>query len=492
MAAEKRSSQHRELLARARQRVREGRQDLAEPDLQQIVRADRRNVDALHMLGAIAISRGEATSAAQFVRRALRIRPDEPVLLSQLGTIRQMQGAPADARRMYRKALRHNPNHVDAIIGLTMLEARKRDLERALETITPHAHEQGADPSIVTVAADMLTRLREPGRAIELLHPHLDRDHAPLVRRGLYLALARAHDQRASYDEAITAVEAGNAPLGDAFDPASFERLHEEIVRTFSPSTMKRLGGAGNESRRPVFIVGLPRSGSTLIERILDAHPDIHAGGELPIMPRLISSIPDRLGESPYPACVDEWGESELCTCAADYIDALKRVHARASRVTDKMLTNYLNVGLITLLMPNAAIIHVRRDLRDVAISCLFTLRLQSQPWAVSLESIATAARAYRAVMEHWKALPEVKLHEVHYESLLEQPEAITRAMLDAIDVPWDERCLSYYKSDRLIMTHSYDQASRPMYSSSVGRWSGYANYLEPHREAFQGDESAA
>ena len=228
-----------------------------------------------------------------------------------------------------------------------------------------------------------------------------------------------------------------------------------------------------------MFIVGLPRSGTTLIEQVLASHPQIHGAGELRLARQSFESIPKVIGRAELPLdCIPHLDTTALRRLAQQHLDALGAHDlGRSARVVDKMPDNYLYLGLLAVLFPNATFIHCRRDLRDVAVSCWMT-DFRSIRWSNHPDHIGSRFRQYLRLMEHWRADLPVRMHEVDYEETVADLEGVARRLVAACRLPWDPACLEFHTTRRPVRTASITQVRQPLYKQSVARWKNYEHSL--------------
>ncbi len=236
--------------------------------------------------------------------------------------------------------------------------------------------------------------------------------------------------------------------------------------------------GWGSETERPVFVVGMPRSGTTLVEQILASHPRVFGAGELRLARNTFAALPE-VARHPGPPheCLDRLDKEAFDFLARQHLGWLADRNATADRVVDKMPENTLYLGLLAALFPRARFIYCRRDLRDAAVSCWLTNFGQVR-WACDQQHIASRANEHVRVMEHWRQVLPVPVLEVEYESVIADLEGSSRKLIDWCGLEWDGGCLDFHKTRRPVQTASAAQVRRPIYSSSVGRWKNYEPYL--------------
>jgi hypothetical protein len=246
----------------------------------------------------------------------------------------------------------------------------------------------------------------------------------------------------------------------------------------------------GDASQIPIFVLGMPRSGTTLIEQIIASHPMVHGGGELQALNEIVlggREVTDNV--IPFPESVPALDPSAVQQIGARYVDVLRRLAVKAGRnaerVTDKMPSNYYFVGLIHLALPNAKIVHAVRDPVDTCISCFSKLFSAEQNHTYDLGELGRYYRRYQRLMEHWRhVLPPGRMLEVRYEEVVADLEGQVRRIISHCGLPWDDRCLSFHKTERPVRTASATQVRQPIYKSAVGRWRVYEEQLGPLLDA--------
>jgi hypothetical protein len=308
-------------------------------------------------------------------------------------------------------------------------------------------------------------------------------------RWALHFGVGKRFDDLAAYDDAFAHYRAANELKGGAaaFDPADWEQDISRIMATFSRRFFSERPGLGNDSQRPIFVVGMPRSGTSLVEQFLASHPEIAGAGELNDFFLIAGNLSAILGtDIPYPASAELIDEEAAHRLARGYLDHLRELAPDAKRVADKLPGNFLRLGLIALLFPRARVIHCRRDPVDVCLSCYFQNFDERHFYSHDLANLGRYYRQYERLMAHWRATLTLPMLEVSYEALTADPEGVAREMIGFCDLEWDDRCLTYHERDHPIMTASVWQARQPVYRTSVQRWKRYEKHLGPLLQALE------
>lgn len=428
--------------------------------------------------GALLESRRPEQATDAF-RAAISLNPNHVPAYVGLATAFRALSSPDDAEAACSKALSIDPDRPDALLVLGELRADRGDFKGAREcferalAVDPRfvpAHSSIADLQRMT-SAD--APWMEKAEAM-LQHP------LPLDQQiQLRFALGKYFDDTGDYERAFSHFRHGNEltkRFGGKYDPQDFGALIDRIVQDVDATFMQSVRGSASHSERPVFIIGMPRSGTSLTEQILASHPDAFGAGEVRFWDRAFSDVDELLRGGRHPdACVGKLAD-----------EYLKRVTARAGdalRVTDKMPANFLYAGLIHAVFPHARLIHMQRHPLDTCLSVYFQNFFNVSPYANDLGDLAHYYGQYLRIMEHWRAvLPAGALLEVPYEGLVAQPEAWTRRMLEFIGLPWDPKCLEFQRTDRVVITASRWQVRQQIHTSATGRWRNYEKYLSPLR----------
>jgi tetratricopeptide (TPR) repeat protein len=296
-------------------------------------------------------------------------------------------------------------------------------------------------------------------------------------RLAAHFALGKAYLDVGDAPRAFRHLDTGNRQkrLTFAYDPAAALRWLQRIAETFTPALIERFAAAGAPSELPVFIVGMPRSGSTLVEQILASHPQVYGAGELSTLRLIVES------SGAFPDFMQPVSREDLARMGRTYLERVTALAQGKQRVVDKMPGNFFYAGLISLILPGARIIHCRRDAVDTCLSCYTKLFAGEQQFAYDQTELGTFYRAYEKLMAHWRAvLPPAQFIEVDYEAVVDDLEGEARRLIGFLNLPWDEACLKFHENRRVVRTASVNQVRQPVYTTSKGRWRRYADHLGP------------
>ncbi len=396
---------------------------------------------------------GKRDEALACYHRAVGLKPDFAAVHYNLGAHYHEIGDFENAQRSWRDALRHDARHAKSLAGLaTLLRARLPDHE--LATI-----EHLASSAELTAGE----------------------------RAALHFGIASVRDAQADYAAAAQHyVHANSLSLADhrshghAEDPEAHDRLVTAVIETFSSAHFERVRGFGVDSERPVFIFGLPRTGTTLTEQILAGHTKVFGAGELQLAGKMFASLPQVTMTPQAPLeCVAALDRQTSGALARRYLERLDAINACALRIVDKMPDNYLHLGFLMTLFPKAKFIHCRRDLRDVAVSCWMT-DFREIYWSNDVNHIAARFRAYERLMEHWRRVLPAPILDVDYEATVADLEGSARRLIDWCGLDWEPPCASFHTRRGPVRTASAAQVRQPIYQHAVGRWKLYEEFLAP------------
>ncbi len=474
-------------------------------------------------LGKVLHALDDVDEALYCYRKVTELEPDSAQAYSSMGRILENRGEIDAAMAQYKKALQITPGLVEANIGLAYVFIHLGEFGEAQALADRALQTDKNNEDAIAIAANVANRMGDPGKAFRLLRPVIEsgsnhvnaaitfsnisrslgkEDEAISMiehvlasqqaisssnRCSLHFELGRLYDYKSAYEKAFMHYQQGNMLKRADFDTEQHRLRTDALIANYSSGFMASAPRASLRTSRPVFVVGMIRSGTTLIEQILASHPAVHGAGELPDIIRMTSSLHSELeSDLHYPQCLALLSRETVDTLAGSYIDRLQQLAPGADRVIDKMPGNFMHLGLIEMLFPDAVVIHCIRDPLDTCLSAYFQDFSQSHAYSYDLRDLGAVYGQYLRVMEHWRKVLTIPMLEVQYEDLIADQMTISRRLVEFCGLEWDERCLRFHEAGHAIATASYDQVRRSLYKGSAGRWKNYAHYLDPLRMALE------
>jgi tetratricopeptide (TPR) repeat protein len=385
--------------------------------------------------------------------RAAFLKPDEAALRVSAGHLQKTLGRRPESEASYKAALQTDPGRTEAWWSLA-------DLKNYVFSDAEIAEMQ---------------RLLASGK-----QPRSNEAH-------LQFALGKAFEQRAAYAQAFAHYAAGNAlrRLDEPFDIEVFERRCARIRAFFDAGFFAAHRGSGHPSSAPIFIVGLPRSGSTLLEQILASHSQVEGTMELPNILNMVAQFDDLVsGRDGYPDTVGQASSAQLAALGRRYLEETAPLRAGRAHFTDKLPNNFSHIGLITAILPGAVVIDARRHPMDACFSAFKQHFAEGQTFSYDLTDLGRYYRCYLSLMDHWDAVLPGRVLHVQYEEVVRDPEANIRRLLAHCGLTFEPACLNFHATRRAVRTASAEQVRQPLYSSGVGHWRHFARELEPLRRA--------
>jgi len=413
------------------------------------------NYDAINLMGRVAFERGDLEAALLLHRRALVLKPDLSDAYNNMGNVLKELGHLREAHDAFLEAVRLDPNVTGVYVNLAD--------SKQFEPRDPHL----ATMEGLAAKADGLSKTD---------------------RMQLDFALGKAYADLKDHARAFKHLLAGNAAkrTAIAYDEDAAFALFDRIAATFTHELINGKAGSGHPSPMPIFIIGMPRSGTTLVEQIIASHPAVTGAGELQTFNEVVLTVCGPNGHArPYPDFVPALDARALQRIGAAYVEDVSKLAPGRERVTDKMPSNYYFAGLIRLALPNAKIIHIVRDPVDTCVSCFSKLFSAGQNHTYELGELGRYYKRYERLMAHWhRILPAGSIFDVRYEDVVADLETQARRIIAQCGLSWHPDCLLFHETDRPVRTASATQVRQPIYNSAVGRWRAYERHLGPLLDA--------
>ncbi|MGF1549282.1 MAG: tetratricopeptide repeat protein [Sphingomonadaceae bacterium] len=443
----------------------------------------------LTITARVQLRRGNYPAAEQAAKRALKEAPQNAEAMVVLGQLYHETDRYDEAIEILEKALDAAPNSTEAhnFYGVALKSVGRLDegKEQILKALELNKQNYGAYANL----NDLVDFKEEPG-LVEDMKAIFDKfenlDDPRLM--ALHFGYAKALDDLGEHPKALEHYKLGakakRAQL--EYNEKETKKFFADIKKTFSAEVFKNRPFEGLSSDRLVFIIGMPRSGSTLTEQILSAHPEIFGAGEVKYLARAIAQMRDRFPSlARYPDVFSEMEDFHYRMIGNSYLKQIEPGAGDAKRITDKLLTNYFFAGLINLVFPNAKIVHTRRNPVDTCLSSFTKLFKDDMPHSYDFGELGRYYLEYQALMDHWhKVLPKGALIDVQYEEMVADVEGNAKKLIDFIGLAWDPACVEFHRSSRPVKTASVAQVRKPVYKSSVERWRKYGDGMQPLLDA--------
>lgn len=420
----------------------------AEQIYQLILAEDPQQPDAVHLLGLIRMEQERDEEAVELMERALELFPAAPHFHHNIAGLYRRLGRLTEAEARFRRAIELKPDYGEAYQGLAEM-----------------VRFESADPLFDSVGAQ-LKRAELPDA----------------MRSYFHFAAGKMFDDTGHYPTAFTHYQAGNQLARRQFDSVAHRSRVKDIIYTSSATLAARVADFGLPTQVPVFIVGMPRSGTTLVEQILASHSQVFGAGELNEM-KQAAALTSRMSafKQPFPNSLPGLSRDHYQQLAASYLQRVQMLAETpgVARIIDKHPLNFQFIGLIFSLFPQARIIHTVRNPLDTCLSCFFQNFTKGQDYSFDLPTLGHFYNDYRRLMEHWESVYPGRIHTLAYEDVLDDQETRTRELLDYLGLEFEQGCIDFHETDRKVSTASFLQVRKPLYRSSQARWKRYQKELE-------------
>lgn len=444
-------------------------------------------------LGYAYLRQGLLEESIKHTQAVLDVQKDSPMLYCQLATALRHQGNFDEAMVNFEKALALDKDNAEAIAGQAQILESQGESEKALALIE-QAIARGAEVVPLAVAYDRSARRLGKIDGLQSVMSYIEKllknEHiSPIERITLLFRQGGLYELQENYDAAFQCFKEANEQHPQIYDVGTGKDLLEQTKTVFTHDRLRQDSNkADNSSELPVFIVGMPRSGTSLVEQILASHPQVYGAGELFDIERIANTLHKTTTgtEETYPLCINDIIVEQLNNLANAHLKQLQKIanDDTITRVTDKLPGNYMRLGLISLLFPKARIIHCIRHPLDTCLSCFVSQLPTAHVYSNSLSGLADHYIQYQQYMDYWRTVLDLPLYEVVYEELIENQETISRKLIEFMGLEWDDTCLRFHESKRVVHTLSTDQVRKPIYRSAIHRYKNYESHLQPLIEA--------
>lgn len=461
-----------------------GNYDAAEDCYRQSLQLDRKNFITINNIANIYLTKCQYEIAEKYYKEAIKLNKNYFDAHYNLGATYQSRGDHKSALKYYRLAQRIQPDNYSPRVAIANSYEKQGEYDKALSQLEPLIKKNIISPDIADVYSKVCIKNKNYDDAEEVIKKCLSGNISPIHEQALRFNLGDIYDKKELYDEAFEQYRLANNMRPYKYSKEACEKAFQAIIDTFR-ETGKETSTSENKSNQPLFILGMPRSGTTLVEQILTSHSNVSGAGELPLIGEIAESkLSNNTQLQPYPINVKSISREVLNACADYYLKQTQKLAGNSIHITDKMPHNFLYIGIIRMLFPNAKIIHCLRNPLDVCLSIYFHNFNQNHPYSDKLENLGHYYNQYRRLMEFWDSIYPGLTLDMQYEDLLSDPKSHIENMLSHVNLDWEDNCLEFHKNKRVVSTPSYAQVTQPIYTSSLARWKHYANHIENLKNA--------
>ena len=427
--------------------------------------------------------------ALDAVQRVIQLQPDLPFGFMIRGSILGKMHDHEGAINSYGDALKIEPDHMGSNMGLGNVLKTVGRYEESVAAYKKCVEIQPIFAEAYWSLANLKTYTFDESE-IKAMEEHVKNDQMPINNKAFFhIALANAKEKQKDYEEAWVNFERGNdlRRQEEVYDSVQTQVTHDQLIEVFNEELIESIKDKGCPSKAPILIVGLPRSGSTLIEQILASHSLVEGTKELPdlslLARKLTKSRPQGIK---YPDAVKDMSDDELVEYGEDYLTTTKRYRTDKPHFIDKMPNNFANIGFLKMILPNAKVINAQRNPLDSCISSYKQLFYKGQSWSYDLFEIAEYYLEYQRMMDHWHKLFPGEILDLKYENLINNQEDETESLLKYCGLEWEEQCLKFYETERSINTASSEQVRQPIYKGAMNAWKNYESHIGPLIETLE------
>ena len=486
----------------------------SEKSLDVIFKKQPKSVDVLYRMGKIKLKRNNTELASRYFEQVLEIEPKDKFANYELGCIYQLKGGmersiqlfkkvisidptyfsaylklgslliPFDmckeAIGVFNKALKLKPDSIDAIAGIVSALYRTGNYQEAYNKLQPFIEKNILHTGLAMVYVKMCEKFEQCDEAIVYMNKVLKASETPESNKaGMHYVIADLYDKKKQFDYAFEHYKSANDLRLDEYSDINHKAFIDSIISTFTQSKISSMSRSTVATSKPVFIVGMPRSGTSLTEQILSCHDHVFGAGELRVIgDEIIDLGKKNVANKSYPNFMTDISNEDINSASKNYMSQIENISSGERYVIDKMPHNFLYLGVISLMFSDARIIHCKRNPRDVCLSIFFQNFHNSHQYATRLENIIKHYKDYNRLMEHWRLVLDIPIMCVQYEDLVGDQEGVTRRMLDFLGLEWDEKCLNFHKARRSVATSSHAQVTQKMYMGSMERWKNYKSHI--------------
>ena len=486
----------------------------AENAFKKILIEDENNIDALRFMGILAFKSGNHDIAEAMFTRALNVDPTytlvwanlaqvfsvtgqldkakksfknilnmEPkngLIWAEYGTVLTKLARYSEGKNAYLKALEFKPNSPRVYLSLGHVYKTMGDIDSSIDSYKSTIKQNNLSGEAYWSLANLKT-YSFTNDEIKNMEASLDTEISDIERCQMHFALGKAYEVKKDYNNSFINYSKGNGVKKGLIKYSSKETSDKtkKVLDFFNEENINSLSNSSTQDRDPIFVLGMPRSGSTLVDQIISSHSMVDGTQELPNIIKIAAELNNDSNDN-YPEVLSNLKNSELSALGLDYIKETKWARDSAPFFIDKMPNNFIHIGLIKTILPNAKIIDTRRDAMDTCFSCFKQFFARGQLFTYSLEDLGNYYVDYIKAMNHWHKVYGEDIYTVHYDNVINNTESTIRELIEYCELPFEDNCLEFYKSSRPVKTPSAEQVRQPIYKSGLNYWKNYADFLSP------------
>ena len=486
----------------------------AENAFKKILVEDENNIDALRFMGILAFKSGNHDIAEAMFTRALQVDPTytlvwanlaqvfsvtgqldkakksfknilnmEPkngLIWAEYGTVLTKLARYSDGKDAYLKALEFKPNSPRVYLSLGHVYKTMGEIDNSINSYKSTIKQNNLSGEAYWSLANLKT-YSFTNDEIKNMEATLDTEISDIERCQMHFALGKAYEVKKDYNNSFINYSKGNRVKKGLIKYSSRETSEKtkKVLDFFIEENISSLSNSSILDRDPIFVLGMPRSGSTLVDQIISSHSMVDGTQELPNIIKIAAELNNDSDDN-YPEVLEDFKSNELSALGLDYIRETKWARESAPFFIDKMPNNFIHIGLIKTILPNAKIIDTRRDAMDTCFSCFKQFFARGQLFTYSLEDLGNYYVDYIKAMNHWHKVYGEDIYTVHYDNVINNTESTIRELIEYCELPFEDNCLEFYKSSRPVKTPSAEQVRQPIYKSGLNYWKNYADFLSP------------
>ena len=486
----------------------------AENAFKKILVEDENNIDALRFMGILAFKSGNHDIAEAMFTRALQVDPTytlvwanlaqvfsvtgqldkakksfknilnmEPkngLIWAEYGTVLTKLARYSDGKDAYLKALKFKPNSPRVYLSLGHVYKTMGEIDNSINSYKSTIKQNNLSGEAYWSLANLKTYSFTKDE-IKNMEATLDTEISDIERCQMHFALGKAYEVKKDYNNSFINYSKGNRVKKGLIKYSSRETSEKtkKVLDFFNEENISSLSNSSTLDRDPIFVLGMPRSGSTLVDQIISSHSMVDGTQELPNIIKIAAELNNDSDDN-YPEVLEDFKSNELSALGLDYIRETKWARESAPFFIDKMPNNFIHIGLIKTILPNAKIIDTRRDAMDTCFSCFKQFFARGQLFTYSLEDLGNYYVDYIKAMNHWHKVYGEDIYTVHYDNVINNTESTIRELIEYCELPFEDNCLEFYKSSRPVKTPSAEQVRQPIYKSGLNYWKNYADFLSP------------